>query len=91
MTPQCGTRRSLWKSGSRDAYDILDHANKVIGDVKNFSTTLNMSGQLRDFLAYAKQNGYRIVLRVADPGKVSKPLRKEIEALGGSIEAIAKQ
>ncbi|MFO0339953.1 MAG: putative toxin [Acidobacteriota bacterium] len=85
------TERILSASGTA-AYripDILDHANKVIGDVKNFSSKLSMSNQLRDFISYAKGNGYIVVLRVADPSKVSKPLRKQIEELGGRIEQIA--
>jgi len=71
--------------------DILDHANQVIGDIKNFSTTLNLSNQLRDFLQYAKKQNYSITLRVADPSKVSKKLQKEIEDLGGKIESIVRQ
>jgi RHS repeat-associated protein len=68
--------------------DILDRGNKVIGDVKNFSRTLYMSDQLRDFIAYAKDRGYTLVLRVADPSRVSKKLRQEVEDIGGRIEPI---
>ena len=70
--------------------DVLDHANKVIGDVKNFSGTLSMSDQLRDFIAYAKDNGYTLILRVSDPSKVSKGLRTAIAQIGGRIEPIAQ-
>jgi RHS repeat-associated protein len=86
------TERTRSASGTA-AYripDILDHANKAIGDVKNFSRPLSMSNQLRDFISYARENGYTLIRRVTDPSKVSKNLRTEIEELGGRIEPIRK-
>jgi hypothetical protein len=43
--------------------DVLDHAARIIGEVKNVAS-LSFTSQLQDFAAYAQQQGYTFVLWV---------------------------
>jgi hypothetical protein len=55
--------------------DILDTAAKVIGEVKNYSGTLSLTEQIRDDVAFAKANGYSMVLYVNQSTQLTAPLR----------------
>lgn len=56
--------------------DILDHADKIIGEVKNYNGTLSLTGQIKDDIAYAQQNGYTMVLQVSQSTQLSQPLQQ---------------
>lgn len=57
--------------------DILNHSTRVIGEVKNVGSLSNTS-QLRDFAAYAGQNGYTFELWVRPTTQLSGPLQQAI-------------
>ena len=60
--------------------DILDHANKIIGEVKNYTTTtVNLTNQLKDDLAYAAANGYTMELRVRQGVQLSQSVQQLID------------
>lgn len=60
--------------------DILDHANKVIGEVKNYTTTtVNLTNQLKDDLAYASANGYTMELRVRQGAQLSQSVQQLVD------------
>lgn len=60
--------------------DILDHANKIIGEVKNYSTTtVNLTNQLKDDLAYAAANGYTMELRVRQGAQLSQSVQQLVD------------
>lgn len=56
---------------------MLDHAAKVIGDVKNVES-LSYDAQLRDFASYAAQNGYTFELTVRKTTQLSGPLQDAV-------------
>jgi indole-3-glycerol phosphate synthase len=60
--------------------DILDRANKIIGEVKNLSPTnkVYLTNQLKDTLAYAAQNGYKAVLIVREGTQFSSSVQQLI-------------
>jgi RHS repeat-associated protein len=58
--------------------DILNHEAGIIGEVKNVAT-LPYTNQLRDFAAYAGQQGYQFQLFVRPTTILSGPLQMEIE------------
>ena len=55
--------------------DILDSANKVIGEVKNYNGTLSLTEQIKDDVAFAKANGYTMILKVSQSTELTQPLR----------------
>jgi len=56
--------------------DILDKANKVIGEAKNYSGTVSLTEQIRDDVAFAKANpGWTVVLKVSQSTELTQPLR----------------
>jgi hypothetical protein len=57
--------------------DALNHATKVIGEVKNVAS-LSYSSQLRDFAMYAQLHGYQFELFVRPTTVLSGPLQAEI-------------
>jgi RHS repeat-associated protein len=60
--------------------DILDHANKIIGEVKNYTTTtVNLTNQLKDDLAYAAANGYTMELRVRQGAQLSQSVQQLVD------------
>jgi Restriction endonuclease fold toxin 7 len=59
--------------------DKLDHAARVIGEVKNVKS-LSYTNQLKDFAAYAEKNKYAFELWVRPTTKLSGPLQKQVEA-----------
>ncbi len=71
--------------GSNRIPDVLDHAGKVIGDVKNVNYQ-SFTSQLRDFADYAQKNSYQFVLYVDQRTQLSKTL----ERLGEQIKIIKK-
>jgi len=67
--------------------DILDDANKVIGEVKNYTTTtVSLTKQIKDDLAYASENGYSMVLLVRQGAKLSGPVQQLVSS--GAIKLI---
>jgi RHS repeat-associated protein len=68
--------------------DILDRAARIIGDVKVNSTTLRLTSQLQDFIAFAMEMNFKLILKVSDPNKVHPALRREVERIGGVIEGM---
>lgn len=57
--------------------DRLDHATKLIGDVKNVNTQ-GLTSQMKDFISYAREHGYEFHLWVrggSNPTHITKPLR----------------
>ena len=67
--------------------DILDHANKIIGEVKNYSTTrVYLTNQLKDDLAYAAANGYTMELRVRQGAQLSQSVQQLVDQ--GTIKLI---
>ncbi|MGH2829846.1 MAG: putative toxin, partial [Actinomycetota bacterium] len=57
--------------------DGLDHAGRTMQEVKNVGK-LSYTQQLRDFVAYAKQNGYRMELIVDQGTKLTGPLEEAV-------------
>ena len=59
-----GRKRLICPSGKGRYPDIYDESTKLIGEVKNVNR-LSYTAQLRDYIAFAKQNGYtfRLVVR----------------------------
>ncbi|MCB1036351.1 MAG: hypothetical protein KDD47_21175, partial [Acidobacteria bacterium] len=57
--------------------DILDHSTRVIGEVKNVRS-LSYTSQLRDFAAYAGENGYTFELVVRSTTRLSGPLQQAV-------------
>ncbi len=55
--------------------DILDKTNKIVGEVKNYSGTLSLTEQIKDDVAFAKANGYTVVLKVSQSTELTQPLR----------------
>jgi RHS repeat-associated protein len=55
--------------------DILDTTNKIVGEVKNYSGTLSLTEQIKDDVAFAKANGYTVVLKVSRSTELTQPLR----------------
>ncbi|WP_428267207.1 putative toxin [Haliangium sp.] len=57
--------------------DVLDHAARVIGEVKNVSR-LSYTKQLRDFVAYAQHHRYTFYLWVRTTTQLSVPLQQAV-------------
>jgi RHS repeat-associated protein len=57
--------------------DVLDHAARIIGEVKNVGR-LSFTNQLRDFAAYAAQHGYTFELTVRATTELSGPLQQAV-------------
>jgi RHS repeat-associated protein len=69
--------------------DILDRTAKIIGEGKNYQgTTLSLTGQIKDDLAFAKQNGFKMVLYVRKSTQLSQPLQQLVNS--GAITLIRK-
>ena len=62
--------------------DVLNHSAKIIGEVKNVGS-LSYTSQLRDFAAYAAQNGYTFELTVRSTTQLSGALQQAVA--NGSI------
>lgn len=57
--------------------DILNHAARVVGDVKNVAS-LSYTNQLKDIAAYAVTNGYTFELWVRATTQLSGPLQQAV-------------
>jgi Restriction endonuclease fold toxin 7 len=73
---------STMKPGTYRVPDVLDHGARVIGEVKNVGR-LAYTSQLRDFTAYAQQNGYQFQLWVRPATQLSRPL--SVDIVNGNI------
>ena len=62
--------------------DVLNHSAKIIGEVKNVGS-LSYTSQLKDYAAYAAQNGYTFELTVRSTTQLSGPLQQAVS--NGSI------
>jgi hypothetical protein len=63
--------------------DVLNRSAQLIGEVKNVSR-LSYTNQLRDFVRYAKQQGFRFELMARQGTRLSTALQQAIDA-GGII------
>lgn len=68
--------------------DELDHADEVIGEVKNVKH-LDYTHQLRDFMDYAQRNGYTFRLFVDRRTQLSPELQDLVDS--GAIQLIRKR
>ena len=59
--------------------DVLDSANKIIGEVK-YVNSLSFTAQLEDFYRYSKEMGYQFILYIKPETKLSSTLKGLIEA-----------
>lgn len=66
--------------------DILDHANKIIGEVKNYNGTLSLTAQIKDDIAFSRQNGYTMVLKVSQSTQLSQPLQQLVNQ--GTVQLV---
>ena len=67
--------------------DVLDHGARVIGDVKNVRY-LSRTKQMRDYMAYARENKYTFVLFINEGAEMSKPLLRELSELSNEVEVL---
>lgn len=58
--------------------DELLHDQKILREIKNVSSQ-SYTNQLKDFNAWAKQNGYQFILEVRPGAKLSGPLQEAIK------------
>ncbi|HEY1578784.1 MAG TPA: RHS repeat-associated core domain-containing protein [Terracidiphilus sp.] len=57
--------------------DILDKTQKIIGEVKNYTTTkVYLTNQLKDDLRYAAKNGFTMELRVRQGTQLSQSVQQ---------------
>lgn len=59
--------------------DEIDRAARVIREVKNVAR-LSYTSQLKDYVAYAQQQGYTFKLVVRVTTQLSRSLQKEIQS-----------
>jgi hypothetical protein len=65
--------------------DGLDEANKVIQEVKNVNYQA-LTGQLKAFIEYAKQGGYKFELFVRESTQLSKPLQNALNGIQATVK-----
>jgi hypothetical protein len=58
--------------------DVLDKEARIIGEVKNVRK-LSYTNQLRDFAAFARQEGYQFQLHVRPTTDLSGPLKVAVQ------------
>ena len=58
--------------------DYLNHAEKVIGDVKNVKY-LSYTKQLQDFMLYAEQNKYTYILMIRQNTQLSSTIKELVD------------
>lgn len=68
---------SLTGTASYRVPDVLNRAEGIIGEVKNVES-LSYTSQLRDYVAYAQQNGLRFELTVRPTTQLSAPLQEAV-------------
>jgi phosphoserine phosphatase len=59
--------------------DILNHDETFLVEVKNV-TKLSLTEQLRDFILWTQERGYKFILITRDDTTISKPLQEMINA-----------
>jgi RHS repeat-associated protein len=69
--------QSIIVNGNTRIPDILDPANKVIGEVKTVQYQ-SLTSQLRDFMTYAQDKGYQFKLIVDNSTKLSGSLQEAV-------------
>ena len=71
-------------NGAARIPDFIDEARAFMADAK-FVANLSYTAQLRDYVAYALQNGYRFYIFCRTDTNVSQPLIDAVESTGGQI------
>jgi RHS repeat-associated protein len=71
-------------NGTARIPDFIDEARAFMADAK-FVANLSYTAQLRDYVAYALQNGYRFYIFCRTDTNVSQPLIDAVESTGGQI------
>lgn len=69
---------SLSKTAKYRIPDYLDHANGIIGEVKNVKK-LSYTSQIKDFMLYAEDKGYQFILQVNKNTKLSGTIKKLVD------------
>ena len=75
------------KSGNRIP-DLLTHIDKVFGEIKGVKN-LSLSGQLKDFINYAGENGYSFRLYLRPDTTLTKPLIQQLKRIGSQVFDVA--
>ncbi|WP_433657879.1 putative toxin [Nocardia sp. CA-128927] len=57
--------------------DILDHAHKVVGEIKNVKVQ-SLDSQIQDDIDYADKNGYTFILFLNEGARMTGPLQEEM-------------
>ena len=65
--------------------DMLDHSAKILGEVKNYSGTISLTAQLKDFVLWSQLNGYQMYL-FTNSTSFTGPLQQLID--NGVIQVI---
>jgi len=67
--------------------DILDKGKKIIGEVKNYTTTkVSYTAQLKDDVQFAQANGYAVVLKVREGAQLTQPVQQLVNQ--GTIQLV---
>ena len=67
---------------------MLDDLNKMLGEVKgNRATQVEFRGNLKDFIAYAKKEGYQLNLYVRKGAVLQEGLKQELKRIGAQVFA----
>ncbi len=66
---------SMSRTATRRIPDALDHAARILTEVKNYSGVVKYTDQIKDFVTWASAKGYEVVLWVKDPNNVSDELK----------------
>ena len=74
-----GSKTRIVVNGRIRVPDAIDGNLSILTEVKNVKS-LNYTSQLRDYQAYAQQNGYTFVLRTRPNTHMSGPLRNAINS-----------
>ena len=70
---------SLTGTASYRIPDMLDHSTRILGEVKNYSGTISLTSQLRDFVLWSQLNGYQMHL-YTNSTSFTGPLQQLIDA-----------
>ena len=65
--------------------DELDIEERIIGEVKNVKYQ-GYTSQLRDYIQYAKEKGYKFKFYIRDGGVMSKPLQNALNSINADIQ-----
>ncbi len=58
--------------------DMLDRSAKILGEVKNYSGTISLTAQLKDFVLWSQLNGYQMYL-ITNSKSFTGPLQQLID------------